>query len=79
MWSMFEGPQGMLLDGNAAASHAAYSMAAASAVAPFAATAVDQTKMCASSLIFRAVKWCYSFYLLVLWSLATANLCGLAT
>ena len=41
MWSMFKGPQGMLLDGNAAASPAAYSMAAASAVAPFAATAVD--------------------------------------
>ena len=55
---MFKGPQGMLLDCNtaAAASAAAYSMAAASAFATFAATAVDETKMCASSLIFRAVK-----------------------
>ena len=45
----------MLLDGNAAAASAAsaasYSMAAASAFATFAATAVDETKMCASSLI----------------------------
>ena len=54
---MFKGPQGMSLAGNAAAAAAA----AASAAATSAATAAaDKTKMCASSLIFRATKWCFS-------------------
>ena len=66
---MFKGPQGMSLAGNAAAAAddsadtaAAVSAAvAASAAATFAATvAADKTKMCASRLIFRAIKWCCS-------------------
>ena len=47
---MFKFPQGMSLAGNASA--------AAFAAATSAATAgADKTKMCASSLIFRATKW----------------------
>ena len=46
---MFKGPQGMSLAGNTAA---------ASAAATSAAT--EKTKMCASSLIFKATKWCFS-------------------
>ena len=47
--SMFKGPQGMSLADNAAAAYAVAASAAA-----------DKTKMCASSLIFRATKWCFS-------------------
>ena len=62
---MFKSPQGMLLAGNVAAASAAASAAAATS----AATAyADKTKMCASSLIFKAIKWydfghlyCYCF------------------
>ena len=57
---MFKGPQGMSLAGNAAASAAATS----------AATVADKSKISASSLIFRGVKWC--FYL-VLGASAAAN------
>ena len=71
---MFKGPQGMTLAGNAAAaaSAAATSAAAAAAASAAAADAVDaadtsaatvaadKTKMCASSLIFRATKWSFS-------------------
>ena len=65
---MFKGPQGMSLTGNAAAAASAVvatvsaaAAAAAAAAATSAATAVaDKTKMCASSLIFRANKWCFS-------------------
>ena len=59
MWSMFKGPQGMSLPGNAAAAYAAAAYAtAASASATSAATAAaDKTKMCDSSLIFRPIKW----------------------
>ena len=64
------GPQGMSLNGNAAAAAAAsdasnYAPTAAStasAAATSAATAADNAKMCASSLIFRGVKCC--FYLI---------------
>ena len=48
---MFKGPQEMLLAGNA------------SAAATSAATVADNAKMCASSLIFRAIKWCFSLAL----------------
>ena len=59
---MFKGPQGMSLTGNAAAAFATVAtVSAAAAAATSAATAVaDKTKMCASSLIFRANKWCFS-------------------
>ena len=60
---MFKGPQGMSLTGNAAAaaSAAVATVSAAAAAATSAATAAaDKTKMCASSLIFRATKWCFS-------------------
>ena len=51
---MFKGSQGVSLAGNAAA-------ASAAAAATSAATAATKkTKMCASSLIFRASKWCFS-------------------
>ena len=63
---MFKGPQGMSLAGNAAAAASAAvaaasaAAAAASAAATSAATAAaDKTKMCASSLIFRATKWSF--------------------
>ena len=49
---MFKGPQGMALAGNASATASA---AATSAVT----AAADETKKCASSLIFRATKWCF--------------------
>ena len=48
----------MLFTGNAAAASAT-STAATSA----ATTAADKTKMCVSSLIFRAIKWCFSLKL----------------
>ena len=54
---MFKGPQGMSLAGNAAAASAA---AAADADTSAATATADKTKMCASSLIFRATKWCFS-------------------
>ena len=72
---MFKGPQGMSLAGiDAAASSAATTAAsaaataAASAASAAAATsaatvAADKTKMCASSLIFRATKWYFSLAL----------------
>ena len=54
----------MSLAGNAAAASAAAADADTSAAADAdtsAATATtDKTKMCASSLIFRATKWCFS-------------------
>ena len=65
---MFMGPQGMSLDGHtaaaavaasAAANFATTAAAAASAAATSAATAADKAKMCASSIIFRGVKWCF--------------------
>ena len=46
---MFKGPQGMSLADNAAAAYAVAASAAA-----------DKTKMCASSLIFRATKLFFS-------------------
>ena len=59
---MFKGPQGMSLAGNAAAASAAADAAtsAAAAATSAATAAADKTKMCASSLIFRATKWCFS-------------------
>ena len=63
---MFKGPQGMSLTGNAAAAAFATvaTVSAAAAAATSAATAAaDKTKMCASSLIFRATKWCFSLAL----------------
>ena len=62
---MFKGPQGMSLAGNAAAAaSAAVAAASAAAAADTDTSAVtataDKTKMCASSLIFRATKWCFS-------------------
>ena len=57
---MFKGPQGMSLAGNAPAAAAAATATAVAAAASAAATAAaDKTKMCASSLIFRAIKWCF--------------------
>ena len=44
----------MSLAGNAAAAYAAASVVTA------ATAATDKTKMCTSSLIFRATKWCFS-------------------
>ena len=55
---MFKSPQGMLLAGNVAAASAAASVAASAAAATSAAA--DKTKMCVSSLIFKATKWCFS-------------------
>ena len=55
--SMFKGPQGMSLAGNSAAASAA---AAAAAATSTATTAADKNKTCASSLIFRVTKWCFS-------------------
>ena len=64
---MFKGPQGMSLTGNAAAAAfatvatvSAAAAAAAAAATSAATAAADKTKMCASSLIFRATKWCFS-------------------
>ena len=48
---MFKGPQGMSLAGNASAASAA-----ADANTSAATATADKTKMCASSLIFRATK-----------------------
>ena len=75
---MLTGPQGMSIDGNAASAaaataaaiYAANAAAAASAAATSAATVADKSKISASSLIFRGVKWC--FYL-VLGASAAAN------
>ena len=39
---------------------AASAPASAAAAASVATAAADKTKMCASSLIFRAIKWCFS-------------------
>ena len=58
---MFKGPQGMSLAGNAAAASAA--AAAADADTSAATATADKTKMCASSLIFRATKWYFSLAL----------------
>ena len=63
---MFKGPQGMSLAGNAAAAAIAAAVAAAASAAVAAAStsaataAADKTKMCASSLIFRTTKLCFS-------------------
>ena len=54
---MFKGPQGMSLADNAAA---AYAVAASAAATSAATAAADKTKMCASSLIFRATKLFFS-------------------
>ena len=51
---MFKGPQGMSFTDNVAAT------ASSSAATFVATTAADKTKMCASSLIFKATKWCFS-------------------
>ena len=48
---MFKSPHELSVTGNAAT--------AASAAATSAATAADKAKMCASSIIFRGVKWCF--------------------
>ena len=70
---MLTGPQGMSIDGNAASAAAATAAAiyaANAAAATSAATVADKSKISASSLIFRGVKWC--FYL-VLGASAAAN------
>ena len=66
------GPQGMSLNGNAAAAAAAAASDAsnyaptaastASAAATSAATTADNAKMCASSLIYRGVKCCFIWF-----------------
>ena len=59
---MFKGPQVMSLTGNADAATASAATATSAAVAiPVATTATEKNKMCASSLIFRATKWCLSY------------------
>ena len=51
----------MMLAGNAvgAAASAVAASAAAATSATFATTTADKTKICTSSLIFRANKWCF--------------------